>query len=298
MKATTILLPILFFILISCQPNNSDKIYGLSISGSSTVYPVTSLIVSDYKSMNGRFNIHHSVTGTNDALRRFVEGDLLFANASRKMTVQEKELSKQNDVDFEEFVIGYDGITILVNAENDWVDFLTLDELQKIWSEDGHKYWSDVRPHWPKKFILKYGPGEESGTLSYFQDAILKDASLATNYVNSVSDEILTNGIAKDLYSLGFLGLAYYKKNDEKVKRVPLDTGSGPVNPSEKTINDGSYDLLSRPLFIYVNSKVVDSKDGKKFLKYFFENVASAIENVGYVPMEEEAYSSLVRQFR
>ena len=188
--------------------------------------------------------------------------------------------------------MAFDGLSVIVNPENDWVDYLTIDELHRIWMPDSEVHtWKDVRPEWPDRPIRLYGPDVDSGTFDYFTETVNgKSQVCRSDYTASADDNVLVTGIAGDVDGLGYFGYAYYVENTERLKLVPIDGGTGPIAPSEETINNGTYAPLSRPLFIYVSTTSGEREEVKEFVKFYLENAPQLAAEVGYVALPQEAY--------
>ncbi len=194
--------------------------------------------------------------------------------------------------------MAYDGLSVVVNKENDWVDHLTVDELKKIWVDNGEtKKWSDIREGWPDEEIKLYSPGTDSGTYDYFNEVILEDAQIDKNAVLSEDDNVLVQGVTGDKNALGYFGYAYYAENKDNLKVVPIDGGEGPVEPTNETVESGEYSPLSRPLFVYVSNKAVAEDEAVyDYMKFMIENAGTLSEEVGYVSLPEEEYQSALEK--
>jgi phosphate transport system substrate-binding protein len=181
----------------------------------------------------------------------------------------------------------------MVNPSNTWVDYLTVDELKRIWEPNSTvNSWNDVRPGWPNTPIRLYGPGTDSGTFDYFTEVIMGkvDAS-RPDYTASEDDNVLVQGISGDPNALGYFGYAYYAQNKDKLKIVPIDSGAGPVTPTDATINSGQYTPLSRPLFIYVSYTAFQRPEVKAFVQFYMEHAEQLVAEVGYTPLPSSVYS-------
>jgi phosphate transport system substrate-binding protein len=266
----------------------------LFIDGSSTVYPITEGIVDKYKSDTNNFIISLKVSGTGGGFDKFSKKEIDINNASREIKESEIEKCRANGVNFKRFDVAYDGIAVVVNVNNDFVDYLTVEELNLIWKIDGAETWSDVRPEWPDEEIKLFGPGDDSGTHDYFNDAIVGDDGMKDDYIKSENDNLLVRGIVNNDYAMGFFGLAYFEENKESLKIVPIDNGNGPVTPSTESVNSGQYTPLSRTMYIYVNEDFCNSESGKTFIKYYLSNATEVITQVGYVPLPASRYSEAI----
>jgi phosphate transport system substrate-binding protein len=190
--------------------------------------------------------------------------------------------------------VAFDGLSVVTNSKNDWARSMTIAELKQIW-ESGSRVqtWSQVRPEWPNEKIRLYGPGTDSGTFDYFTRVINgKEQASRADFTASEDDNVLVQGIAGDLYSLGYFGYAYYKENQDKLNIVAIDGGAGPVLPTEKTINNGTYAPLSRPIFIYVNADSLDDPAVAEYVDFYIENAGVLASEVGYIPLQDSAYAA------
>ncbi|CCJ32834.1 PstS family phosphate ABC transporter substrate-binding protein [Caloramator australicus] len=274
-----------------------EKLAGtIKIDGSSTVYPITQAVAEEFNKENPDVNITVGISGTGGGFKKFVVGETDINDASRKVKSEEAEKAKANGIDMMELEVAYDGIAIVVNKDNNWVDDITTEELKKIWDKDSKVvYWSDVRPEWPKEKIKLYGPGTDSGTFDYFTAEINgEEKRIRTDYTASEDDNVLVQGIAGDKYSMGFFGHSYYEENKDNLKALKVNG----VEPTTENIRNGSYKPLSRPLFIYVNTKSLERPELKAFVKFYLENAKDLVEQVGYVPLEDAKYTEQLNKIK
>ncbi|HEY8488757.1 MAG TPA: PstS family phosphate ABC transporter substrate-binding protein [Thermaerobacter sp.] len=263
----------------------------IRIDGSSTVYPITQAVAEEFMIEHPGVNITVGVSGTGGGFQKFTRGETDISNASRPIEPDEQAQAAENGIEYTELQVALDGIAVVVHPRNDWVDHLTVEELKKIWEPGSRvKTWKDVRPSWPDEPIRLYGPGPDSGTFDYFTGAIVgEEGASRTDYTASEDDNQLVTGVANDKYALGYFGFAYYAENRDQLKAVPIDGGHGPVLPSEKTIADGSYAPLSRPIFIYVNNEAYRTRpEVKAFVDFYMEIAGEMAPAVGYIPLPEE----------
>ena len=265
----------------------------IKIDGSSTVFPIMEAVVEEYSLVQPGVKVPVGVSGTGGGFKAFIAGETQLSNASRPIKDEEAASLKEKGIDFTEVKLAFDGLSVVVNKENTWVDNLTIDELKKIWVEDGTvKKWSDIRPEWPEEEIKLYSPGADSGTFDYFDEVILADEPIVEKATLSEDDNILVQGVKGDKNGMAYFGYAYYLENKDTLKVVPIDGGKGPVEPNNKTIESGEYAPLSRPLFTYVkNSAVKDQEEVYDFVKFLLENAAELSEDVGYVKLPEDQYT-------
>lgn len=274
----------------------------VAIDGSSTVYPITEAVAEEFQKVHRDIKVTVGISGTGGGFKRFVRGETDINNASRPIKASEIEACQQNGIEFIELPVAFDAIAVVVNARNTWVDYLTVEELRKIWEPEAQGKqlrWSDIRPGWPDKPITLFGPGVDSGTFEYFTEAIVGEAGKSRgDYVASEDDNVLVQGVSQDEYALGYFGLAYYLENQDILKAVPIDNGNGPCAPTPENVENGMYQPLSRPLFIYVNRKSADREEVEKFVTFYLENAADLVKEVGYVPLPRKAYELALERFK
>lgn len=276
----------------SSKENGTEQLSGqIKLDGSSTVYPIMEAIVEEYQAEQPNVKVSVASSGTGGGFKAFIAGETDFSNASRPIKDEEKTELESKGIDFTELRLAYDGLSVVVNKDNTWVDHLTIDELKKIWLEDGiAKKWSDIREGWPEEEIKYYSPGTDSGTFDYFDEVILEDQPIAKAATLSEDDNILVQGVTGDKNAIGYFGYAYYAENKDKLKVVPIDGGNGPVEPTNETVESGEYAPLSRPLFTYVKNESVKKAEVADFVEFMIDNAAELSEDVGYVKLPEEEY--------
>jgi phosphate transport system substrate-binding protein len=289
----------------ACKSNHG-KTGAIQIDGSSTVYPITEAVAEEYRAVQRDIKVTVGVSGTGGGFKKFTRGDIDINNASRPITASEQELCISNKIEYIELPVAYDGLAIVVNPENNWVKDITVAELKKIWEPEAQnniKKWNQIRPEWPNEEIHLFGAGVESGTYDYFTEAVVgKSHSSRGDYTASEDDNVLVQGISTDKNALGFFGVAYYVENKAKLKIVPVDdqndaNGKGAIVPTDETVQNGTYQPLSRPIFIYVNAKSADRPEVKNFVNYYLENAASLSKEVGYVALPKEVYDLAAKRF-
>jgi len=256
--------------------------------GSSTVAPILEALVEEYAQAEKDVKVSVGVSGTGGGFEKFIAGSTDFSNASRPIKDEEKAKLEEAGVDYTELKIANDGLTIVVNKENTWVDSLTVEDLKKMWAEDGTaKKWSDINPSWPAEEIVFYSPGTDSGTYDYFNEVILEDADIVKSATLSEDDNILVTGIKGDKNAIGFFGYAYYEANKDALNAVLIDG----VQPNAETIESGEYTPFSRPLFVYVsNAAVKEKEEVRNFMEFVIDNSAAMAEAVGYVQLPDADY--------
>ncbi len=295
------LLPVLF--LAGCGGNDKGTDSGLTgvvrVDGSSTVFPITEAVGEEFQNLHRGVRVTVGISGTGGGFKKFLAGETDINDASRPIKGKEVKAAEEAGMEFIEIPVAFDGLSVLVNPENDWVDHMTIDELHKIWQPGSTvKTWKDVRPSWPDQPIALYGPDVDSGTFDYFTEVVNgKSQVCRPDYTASADDNVLVTGISGDRNALGYFGYAYYEENKDKLKLVPIDGGAGPVLPSESTINNGSYSPLSRPLFIYVNKPAAQRAEIQAFIKFYMDHAAELSAEVGYVGLPAEAYTLAMEKF-
>lgn len=268
----------------------------IKIDGSSTVFPVTEAVAEEFRNIAPKVNVTVGVSGTGGGFKKFGRGETDISDASRPIKQKEIDLCEENNISYLELTVAYDGLAVLINPENDWVDHFTVEELKKIWEPDAQgkiMKWSQIRPEWPDEEIHLFGPGVASGTYDYFTEAVVGESgSSRGDFTASEDDNVLVQGIAGDKFGLGFFGLAYYEENKDKLKLISVDGGNGAVFPTLETVSNGSYSPLSRPLFIYVNSTGAKKKEIQEFVSFYIENAGNLAKEVGYVPLPDAEYKT------
>ncbi len=272
----------------------------IEIDGSSTVAPITEAVAEEFRKVAPDVQVNVGISGSGGGFKRFAAGETDISDASREIKEAEAATASENGVEYHEFLVGVDGLSVLVNPQNDFVDCLTIDQLNAIWRpESDVDSWDDVDPSWPDRPLRLYGPGTDSGTFDYFTEEVMGEAKLSRpDYTASEDDNVLVQGISGDRNALGYFGFAYYKENSDKLKLVSVDNGSGCVAPSVETIASGEYGPLSRPLFIYVSKASLERAEVSAFVEFYMENGAALTEEVGYVPLEAMRYQENLAALR
>ncbi|HEY8483511.1 MAG TPA: PstS family phosphate ABC transporter substrate-binding protein, partial [Longimicrobiales bacterium] len=282
--------------LVGCGPRVEGS---LEVDGSSTVFPITEAVAEEFVAeTTGRFRVTVGLSGTGGGFQRFCAGETAVSNASRPIKESELEACRRNGVEPLELPVAYDGLAVVVNPANTFVECLTVEELKRIW-EPGSRVsrWSDVRAGFPDAPIRLFGPGTSSGTFDYFTEVIVgeEDAS-RPDYTASEDDNVLIQGVAGEPNALGYFGYAYYAENQDALKLVAVDGGEGCVRPTPETIRDGTYRPLSRPLLIYVNRRALAEPAVVEFVRFYMENAAELVPETGYVPLTPEQYQENLRK--
>jgi phosphate transport system substrate-binding protein len=276
--------------LAACGGERAES-SAISIDGSSTVFPITEAMAEEFGIAGGTAPTI-SVSGTGGGFKRFCAGETDISNASRPISDSERELCANNGVEFMEIPVAIDGLTVTVNPANDFVQCLTVDELRRMWEPNSTvNRWSQVRGDWPDTPIRYYGAGTNSGTFDYFTEAIMGEVgSIRTDFTASEDDNVLVQGVEGDVNALGFFGYAYYAENATRLRAVAIDGGAGCVAPEPGSVRAGTYTPLARPLFVYVSLASLQRSSVRDFLRFYLENAAELVPQVGYVPMQDAEY--------
>jgi phosphate transport system substrate-binding protein len=277
----------------SGEGKGSGQLQGEVITdGSSTVFPIMEAVAEEYMATQPDVKVSVGSSGTGGGFKKFIAGDTDLANASRPVKEEESALLDEKGVEYTELKLAFDGISIVANKDNDFIDSLTVEELQKLWIDNGKvKKWSDIRPEWPNEEIKFYSPGTDSGTYDYFNEVILEEKPMVENATLSEDDNVLVQGVEGDKNAIGFFGYAYYSENKDKLKIISIDNGKGAVEPTHETIKSGEYAPLSRPLYTYVaNKSVAEKEQVADYTQFIIENAGELAEEVGYISLPEEEY--------
>lgn len=278
----------------------------IKIDGSSTVYPISEAVAEEFKVSHPDVKVTVGLSGTGGGFKKFGRGEIDINDASRSIKSTEDSLCKASNIGFIELKVAFDGLAVVVNPQNTWVNDITVAELKKIWEPEAQgkiKYWNQIRPEWPKEEIHLFGAGVESGTYDYFTEAIVgKSHSSRGDYTASEDDNVLVQGISTDKLALGFFGIAYFQENKDKLKVVPVDdqkdeNGKGAILPSIETVKNKTYTPLGRPLFIYVNSTAAKRQEVQAFVDFYLTEGGALSQEVGYIAMTAEEYAAEKAKF-
>ena len=266
----------------------------IEIDGSSTVFPVSEAVAEEFRKVHPDVRVNVGVSGTGGGFKRFTAGETDISDASRPIKDAEAQSAADNGIEYYPLRVAMDGLSVLVNPNNDFVECLTTDQLKAIWEPGSSvQKWSDIDPSWPDNDIVLYGPDTDSGTFDYFTEEIMGEAQLSRpDYTASADDNVLVQGIAGGRYSLGYFGYSYYIENQDKIKLVAVDSGNGCVTPTSETIENGTYSPLARPLFIYVSKQSMQRPEVKTFVEFYLDNAAELATEVGYIRLGEAEYAS------
>jgi len=274
----------------------------IKIDGSSTVFPITEAVAEDFQiAKRGAIRVTVGISGTGGGFKKFCRNEIDIVNASRPITQLEMEACKQEGVQYIEMPIAFDALTVVVNPKNTWSKTITVDELRRIWEPGAQGVitsWNQINPAWPDESFKLYGADADSGTFDYFTEAIVgKIKSSRNDFTESENDNVLVEGVTNNKNGLGFFGFAYYIENQTKVTAVAINNGKGGILPSVETVENGSYQPLSRPIFIYVNAKATEKAEIKEFVEFYMKNAILLVKEAEFFPLSPRAYTTMMEHF-
>lgn len=276
----------------------------IKIDGSSTMYPITEAVAKKFQTaQKDAIKVTVGISGTGGGFKKFCRGEIDIVNASRPIQRTEMKACSKAGAPYVELPVAFDALTVVVNPKNTWSKTMTVAELKKIWEPAAQgkiTRWNQVNPAWPDETFKLYAAGPDSGTLDYFTQAIVgKAKSSRGDFTASEDDNVLVQGVANDKNALGFFGFGYYVKNQDKVSAVAVDDGrNGGVIPSVETVEDGTYQPLSRPIFIYVNMKAAEKPEIKAFVAFYMKNASTLVRGFQYFPLPPRAYAANMEFFK
>lgn len=275
----------------------------VKVDGSSTVFPVTEAVAEEFQiAEKGKTRVTVGVSGTGGGFKKFCRGDTDVSGASRPIKESEMKLCAENGIKYVELPVAFDALTVVIHKDNDWADTMTTAQLKKVWDSSAQgkvKNWKDIDPSFPNQPLNLYGPGTDSGTYDYFKEVIIgknaqgKKGDTRSDYTASEDDNVLVQGVSGDKGALGYFGFAYYIENKNKLDAVAIVNKDGQaVLPSEEGVNEGTYNPLSRPIFVYVAEKSLKKPEVKKFMDFYMANAPKLAGEVGYVAMPSKFYAA------
>jgi phosphate transport system substrate-binding protein len=284
------------------QNRNSD-IAVIKIDGSSTVFPIAEAVAEEYQlHSKARVRVTVGLSGTGGGFKKLCRGDIDISNASRPILTKEMQTCRAAGISYIEIPIAFDAVTVVVNPANDWVKELRIEDLKKMWepaSQATVLRWNQVRPEWPDAKLMLFGPGADSGTFDYFTEAVVGKAKASRgDYTASEDDNVLVQGVAHNRNALGYFGFAYYTTHKEQMRAVPIVQNGKAVLPSIAAVVDGSYQPLSRPLFIYVNAAAAERPEVQRFVEFYLTEGRPLASETGFVPLPESAAQLALQHFK
>jgi len=278
----------------------------VTLDGSSTVFPISEAVAEEFQKAVQNINVTVGISGTGGGFQKFCRGEIDIADASRPISASEVAACEKSGIGYIELPVAYDGIAIAVHPAASWVDKITVAELKTLFAPEAQgqvKKWNQVRASWPDREIHLFGAGVDSGTYDYFTEAVTGKAKASRgDFTSSEDDNVLVQGISNDELALGFLPFAYYEENASRLKLVPVDdekadNGAGPISPSPDTIKTGTYQPLSRPVFIYVGQKAAERPEVRQFVEFYLKNAETLVREVNYVGLGAEIYGMVTDRF-
>ena len=277
----------------------------VKVDGSSTVYPITEAVAEEFqKAKKNAVKVTVGISGTGGGFKKFCRGETDFSNASRPITAKEMEDCKAAGVEYIEMPVAYDALTVVINPKNTFLKQATVDELKKMWEPAAQgkiMKWNEVNPAWPDAPMKLFGAGADSGTFEYFTEAIVgKPKSSRGDFTASEDDNVLVQGVSRDVNALGYFGYAYYAENMARLKGLPIvnpKTGKA-VEPSAANVENGTYVPLSRPIFVYVKKSSLDKPEVREFVDFYMKNAEKLVREVKYVPLPKAAYDGNLKHVK
>jgi len=276
----------------------------VKIDGSSTVYPISEAVAEEFQKMKrGAIKVTVGISGTGGGFKKFCRGETDISDASRPISAKEMKACAEAGIKYVELPVAFDALTVVINPKNTWLSEIKVEELKKMWEPGAQAkvtHWNQINPAWPNAPLKLFGPGADSGTFDYFTDAINgKEKASRGDFTASEDDNVLVQGVSRDVNAIGYFGLAYYVENKDKLKAVPIvnkGTTRG-VSPSLETVMDGTYQPLARPIFIYVSDKALAKPEVREFIEFYIKHAPKLVKEVGYVPLSNEHYQQAARNF-
>ena len=289
------ILPILGAALLAAPFAAQAQQKVVRVDGSSTVYPITEAVAEEFqKAKKQQIKVTVGISGTGGGFKKFCRGDTDISGASRPILKGEMEECRKAGVEYYELPVAFDALTVVVNPKNTFIKQLTVAELKKIWEPAAQgkvTRWNHANTQWPDQPMKLFGPGADSGTFDYFTEAVVgKAKSSRGDFTASEDDNVLVQGVSRDVNGLGYFGYAYYVENKDKLKAVPIVNDKGKaVAPSMEAVEAGAY-ALSRPIFIYVSARALEKPEVKEFVQYYMQHGGPLAKEVKYVPLPAKSY--------
>jgi len=280
----------------------------VAIDGSSTVFPITEAMAEEFQQKYPDVRVTVGVSGTGGGFKKFCNGETDISDASRPIKEVEKEACAEAGIEYIELPVAFDAISVIKNPANDWAECLTTEELETMWRPDAQGQidnWNEVRDSFPDQRLSLYGPGVDSGTFDYFTEAIMGEGGASRgDYTASEDDNVIVQGVMSDQGGLGYLGLAYYEENQDELGAITIDDGNpdngeGCIEPSTATVEEGTYQPLARPIFIYVRRSAAEEKPQvQEFVQFYMDEAnRNLVSEVGYVALSDSIYQKALSRF-
>lgn len=275
----------------------------IKIDGSSTVFPIAEAVAEEFQQQEaGKVRVTVGLSGSGGGFKKLCRGDIDISDASRPILAEEMQTCREAGIKYIELPVAFDAITVVVNPANDWIKTLSVADLKKMWEPDAQgkiTNWNQVRPEWPDAPLMLFGPGADSGTFDYFTEAVTGKAKASRgDFTASEDDNVLVQGVENNKNALGYFGFAYYVAHKDRMRAVGIEQAEGPaVEPSTAAVVDGTYQPLSRPLFIYITETAAQRPEVRKFIEFFMTRGGALADEVGYVALPEQAYQTAMQHF-
>lgn len=277
----------------------------VKIDGSSTVYPITEAVAEEFqKAKRGKVRVTVGISGTGGGFKKFCRGETDVTNASRPIKKSEMEACRKAGFQYIEMPVAFDALTVVINPKNTWAGNMTVPELKKMWEPAAQgkvAKWNQVNPSWPDAPLKLFGPGADSGTFEYFTEAVVgKPKASRGDFTASEDDNVLVQGVSRDVNALGYFGYAYFAENQKRLNAVAVVPAKGKpaVGPSARTVENGTYQPLSRPIFIYINAKSAKKPEVRDFIEFYNKQADALVREVKYIPLPPRAYAHNLEQLK
>jgi len=291
-------------VMSAALPVRAEAQAAIKIDGSSTVFPISEAFAEEFQiSKRGKVRVTVGMSGTGGGFKKFCRGETDMSNASRPILAEEMEQCRKAGIKYLEIPVAFDALTVVINPGNNWVkgNSMTIADLRKMWEPGAQgrvSSWKQVRGEWPAQKLMLFGPGADSGTFDYFTEAVMgKSKSSRGDFTASEDDNTLVQGVENNKSALGYFGFAYYAAHKDKLRAVAIDGGKGPVLPSVENVINGTYQPLSRPLFVYVKESSASRPEVREFVQFMMTQGADLVTEVGYVPLPKHAYTLAFKHF-
>jgi phosphate transport system substrate-binding protein len=277
----------------------------VKIDGSSTVYPITEAVAEEFqKAKRGAVRVTVGISGTGGGFKKFCRGEIDISDASRPIKKSEMETCRKAGIQYIEMPVAFDALTVVINPKNTWAKKMTVAELKKIWEPGAQgkvTKWNQINPSWPNAPLKLFGPGADSGTFEYFTEAVVgKSRASRGDFTASEDDNVLVQGVSRDVNALGYFGFAYYAENRERLRAVAVIPAEGKpaVGPSAVTVENGTYQPLSRPILVYINAQSAKKPEVREFVEFFNRQADKLVREVKYIPLPARAYTHNLEQLK
>ena len=231
------------------------------IDGSSTVYRISTAAQEGFHKVDDKVEVTVNNSGTGGGFTKYLRDEVDIVDASRTAKPEEEAKARSQGLDWLRFLVGYDGITVVVNPANDFVKELSVEQLKRLFEPESKvKTWKDLDPSWPDREIKLYTPDDKSGTFEFFTEAVVGKARSQRKDVQASSDDnILVRGVAGDTDGIGYFGYAYFKEYSDTLRAIPIkkDKDAPAIPPSPETILSKDYSPLVAPAFHLREEEVV-----------------------------------------